>query len=63
MKMTVNLDQREVLNNSEGGLSFIIVFNTQIYKNVICMNQGHPTTTFCKISVRRSKYCLEFSIA
>ena len=24
--------------------------------------QGHPTTTFCKISVRRSKYCLEFSI-
>ena len=24
--------------------------------------QGHPTTVFCKISVRRSKYCLEFSI-
>jgi len=23
----------------------------------------HPTTVFCKISVRRSKYCLEFSIA
>ena len=24
--------------------------------------QGHPTTVFCKISVRRSKNCLEFSI-
>ena len=24
--------------------------------------QGQPTTVFCKISVRRSKYCLEFSI-
>ena len=24
--------------------------------------QGHPTTVFCKISVRRSKYYLEFSI-
>ena len=25
--------------------------------------QGHPTTVFCEISVRRSKYCLEFSFA
>ena len=25
--------------------------------------QGHSTTVFCKISVRRSKNCLEFSIA
>ena len=24
--------------------------------------QGHPTTVFCEISVRRSKNCLEFSI-
>ena len=24
--------------------------------------QGHPTTVFCKICVRRSKYCLEFFI-
>ena len=23
--------------------------------------QGHPTTVFCKISVRRCKFCLEFS--
>ena len=22
---------------------------------------GYPTTVFCKISVRKSKYCLEFS--
>ena len=26
-------------------------------------SQGHPTTVFCKIPVRRSKYCLEISIA
>ena len=25
--------------------------------------QGHPTTVICEISVRRSKYCLEFSIS
>ena len=24
--------------------------------------RGHPTTVFCKISVRRSKYSREFSI-
>ena len=29
---------------------------------IVC-NQGHPTTVFCKISVRRSKYYLEFSFA
>ena len=32
------------------------------YSN-IDIDQGHPTTVFCKISVRRSKCCLEFSIA
>ena len=26
------------------------------------LTQGHPKTVFCKISVRRSKYCLELSI-
>ena len=26
------------------------------------LNQGLPTTVFCKISVQGSKYCLEFSI-
>ena len=25
-------------------------------------NHGHPTTVFCKISVRRNKYCLEISV-
>jgi len=24
--------------------------------------QGHPKTVFCKISVRRSKFCVEFSL-
>ena len=24
--------------------------------------QGHPTTGFCKLSVQRSKYCLEFFV-
>ena len=27
-----------------------------------CYTQGYPTTVFSKISVRRNKYCLEFSI-
>ena len=31
-------------------------------KNVIELRQGHRTTVFCKISVRRSKNCLQFSI-
>ena len=26
-------------------------------------HQGHPTTVFCEISVRRSKNCLQFAIA
>ena len=26
------------------------------------LSQGNPTTVFCKISVRRSKNCLQFSI-
>ena len=29
---------------------------------IILLYRGHPTTVFCKISVRRAKYCLEFSI-
>ena len=46
MKMTVNLDQREVLNNSEGDSSFIIVFNTQIYKNVITLYEYNTRLVF-----------------
>ena len=38
-----------------------VVFNN-CPDNVVCSGQGHPTTVFCKISVRRSKKCLEFSI-
>ena len=33
-----------------------------IHSSLILYSQGHPTTVFCKISLRRSKYCLEFSI-
>ena len=29
-------------------------------RSYVC--QGHPTTVFCKISVGRSKHCLDFSI-
>ena len=32
------------------------------WRRCIRCAQGHPTTVFCKISVRRSKNCLEFSI-
>ena len=31
------------------------------YSFRIDAKHGHPTTVFCKISVRRSKYCLQFS--
>ena len=27
-----------------------------------CTSQGHPTTVFCEIYVRRSKYCLEIFV-
>ena len=31
--------------------------------SILLMFAGHPTTVFCKISVLRSKYCLQFSIS
>ena len=36
----------------------ILTENDYLYKT-----QGHPATIFCKITVRRSKYCLEISKA
>ena len=36
-----------------GAIRPIVVFHSS--------GQGHPTTVFCKISVRRNKFCLEFS--
>ena len=36
---------------------------TRVLHHMPVGNQGHPTTVFCKISVRRSKYFLEFSFA
>ena len=41
------------------------LFNTTMEQTVwqaLVPRQGHPTTVFCKISVRRSKFWLEFSI-
>ena len=37
--------------------------NTSRQSPVTVIHQEHPTTVFCKISVRRSKNSLEFSIA
>ena len=38
--------------------------DVEIFKSFIQMSNhhGHPTTVFCKISVRKSKHGLEFSI-
>ena len=33
--------------------------NCLIRVTLLSVSQGHPTTVFCKISVRRNKYCLE----
>ena len=33
-----------------------------LYQCLVFSDQGHLTTVFCKISVRRSKYYLQFSI-
>lgn len=54
MKMTVNLDKRGVLNNSEGDSSFIIVFNTRIlkkrYMNTNTSPYSQPCFEQCKAS-------------
>ena len=38
------------------------LIRTVISVDKIQIEQDHPTTVFCKISVRRSRYCLHFSI-
>ena len=38
-------------------------FSILCFSDSLVRIQRHPTTVFCKISVRRSKYCLQFSIA
>ena len=35
--------------------------NTSCSSKIKRKRQGHPTTVFCKISIRERKYCLEFS--
>ena len=39
-----------------------VFFMLFLLRTCWCLSQGHPTTVFCKIPVRTSKYCLEFSI-
>ena len=38
------------------------ISSKDLYGHLIPKAQGHPMTVFCKISIRRSKNCLEFSI-
>ena len=40
-----------------------IKFGVGFWNSKLVFIQGHPTTVFSEISVRRSKNCLEFSIA
>ena len=51
-----------VLKNCYAFSNFIIPSNCSPLTTFILSLQEHPTTVFSKISVRRSKYCLEFSI-
>ena len=51
-----------VLKNCYAFSNFIIPSNCSPLGTFILSFQEHPTTVFTKISVRRSKYCLEFSI-
>ena len=41
----------------------VLVIATRVLHHMPVGNRGHPTTVFCKISVRRGKYFLEFSFA
>ena len=58
------------ISYSDDGTNFKPYMNNKVWnqlknrqqKHVALRNQEHPTTLFCKISVRRSKKCLEFSI-
>ena len=51
-----------VLKNCYAFSNFIILSNCSPLTTFILSFQEHPTTVFSKISVRTSKYCLEFPI-
>ena len=42
--------------------SSVLCNQANVSKHSLTKHQGHPTTVFRKIFVRRSKYCLTFSI-
>ena len=58
------------ISYSDDGTNFKPYKNNKVWnqlknrqqKHVALRNQGHPTALFCKISVRRSKNSLEFSM-
>ena len=39
----------------------LVIPKTTSQLNLCRDHQGHPTSIFCKVSVRKSKYCLEFT--
>ena len=43
--------------------AFFIKFGAGFWNGKLVFIQGHPTTAFSEICVRKSKDCLEFSIA
>ena len=66
---SLDLQQRDSmvsLSMVTGGRRFRRAFSTKSLgfqpTEIIAYQQRHPTTVFCKISVRRSKYCLGFFI-
>ena len=61
----VSIDVTSLYTNipQEEGITTVCNAYETFYKNSPAIPQGHPSTAFCKISVRISKYPLKFSIA
>ena len=52
----------EIIDRQERSSAILVLRDSRIIDKKKVKAQGHPTTVFCKISVRRSKYCLKFYI-
>ena len=65
-RYTVVPRYNEPLDNEDLSITndfvYPIIVKINIYEKESLCKQGHPTNVFCEIFVRRSKYCLEFSI-